>query len=55
MTQFLYDGFNPVQELNGASPPSVTANLLTGLSMDAYFTRSDSSGTMLRCATLLFR
>ncbi|MGH7840607.1 MAG: hypothetical protein ACREQT_03710, partial [Candidatus Binataceae bacterium] len=29
--QFLYDGLNPLQELDGASPPNVTANLLTGL------------------------
>jgi len=27
-TQFLYDRLNPVQELNGAAPPAVTANLL---------------------------
>jgi RHS repeat-associated protein len=45
-TQFLYDGLNPVQELNGANPPSVTANLLTGLNIDQYFARTDSSGTM---------
>jgi RHS repeat-associated protein len=43
-TQFLYDGLNPVQELNGASPPTATANLLTGLTIDEYFTRTDSSG-----------
>jgi uncharacterized protein RhaS with RHS repeats len=30
-TQFLYDELNPVQELDSASPPNVTANLLTGL------------------------
>ena len=29
-TQFLYDGPNPVQELDGSSPANVTANLLTG-------------------------
>jgi len=46
MTQFVYDGLNPVQELEGASPPNVTANLLTGLSIDEYFTRTDSGGTM---------
>jgi RHS repeat-associated protein len=45
-TQFLYDGLNPVQELNGASPPAATANLLTGLGIDQYFARTDSSGTM---------
>ena len=44
-TQFLYDGLNPLQELDGASPPNVTANLLTGLDIDEYFTRTDSSGT----------
>jgi RHS repeat-associated protein len=44
VTQFLYDGLNPVQELNGT--PSVTANLLTGLSIDEYLTRADSSGTV---------
>jgi RHS repeat-associated protein len=46
VTQFMYDGWNPMQELNGANPPSVTANLLTGLKVDEYFTRSDSGGAM---------
>jgi RHS repeat-associated protein len=41
-TSFLYDGQNPVQELSGATP---TANLLTGLGTDQFFTRMDSSGT----------
>jgi len=41
-TQFLYDGLNPVQELSG---PTVTANLLTGLGIDEYFTRTDGVGT----------
>ncbi|MGH7837570.1 MAG: hypothetical protein ACREQC_07050 [Candidatus Binataceae bacterium] len=45
-TQFLYDGLNPLQELDGASPPNVTANLLTGLRIDEYFSRTDSSGPM---------
>ncbi len=46
-TQFLYDGLNPVQELAAGNPPaSVTANLLTGLGIDEYFSRSDASGTM---------
>jgi RHS repeat-associated protein len=45
-TQFLYDGLNPVQELNGATPPAVTANLLTGLDIDEYFTRKDASGNL---------
>jgi RHS repeat-associated protein len=40
-TQFLYDGLNPVQELAGGTP---TANLLTGVTVDEYFTRTDSSG-----------
>ncbi|MGD0076679.1 MAG: RHS repeat-associated core domain-containing protein [Candidatus Binataceae bacterium] len=48
-TQFLYDRRNPVQELDGASPPNVTANLLTGLRIDEYFSRTDSAGP----ATLL--
>jgi RHS repeat-associated protein len=41
-TGFLYDGMNPVQELSGTTP---TANLLTGLGIDQFFTRVDSSGT----------
>ena len=41
-TQFLYDGVNPVQELSGGTP---IANLLTGLAVDEYFTRSDAAGT----------
>ncbi|MBF6570953.1 MAG: RHS repeat-associated core domain-containing protein [Candidatus Binataceae bacterium] len=45
-TQFLYDGLNPVQELDGANPPNVTANLLTGLGIDERFTRTDASGAM---------
>jgi RHS repeat-associated protein len=40
-TQFLYDGLNPVQELSGGSP---TANLLLGLGIDEFFTRTDSTG-----------
>ncbi len=43
-TQFLYDGLNPVQELSGGSSPTVTANMLTGLDIDEYFTRNDSNG-----------
>ena len=38
-TNFLYDGANPVQELNGATP---TANLLTG-GIDERFTRTDAT------------
>ena len=45
-TEFLYDGLNPVQELNGNNPPSPTAELLTGLDIDEYFTRTDSNGAM---------
>jgi RHS repeat-associated protein len=40
-TGFLYDRLNPVQELSGGS---VLANLLTGLNLDEYFTRTDAGG-----------
>ena len=40
-TNFLYDGLNPVQEKNGRA---VTANLLTGLGIDEFFTRTDGVG-----------
>jgi RHS repeat-associated protein len=40
-TNFLYDGLNPVQEKNGTT---VTANLLTGLGIDEFFTRTDGVG-----------
>jgi RHS repeat-associated protein len=40
-TNFLYDGLNPVQEKSGAT---VTANLLTGLGIDEFFTRTDGVG-----------
>jgi len=49
-TQFLYDRLNPVQELQGGVP---SANLLTGLRIDEYFARTDSSNdvsTLLRDA-----
>ncbi|MGC1343055.1 MAG: RHS repeat-associated core domain-containing protein [Candidatus Binataceae bacterium] len=39
----LYDALNPVQELQSGSP---NANLLTGLNIDEYFQRTDSSGAM---------
>ena len=39
-TNFLYDGVNPVQELNGTTP---TANLLTG-GIDERFQRTDATG-----------
>ena len=42
-TQFLYDGLNPAQELESGAP---IANLLTGLSVDEYFARTDASGTV---------
>ena len=42
-TQFLYDGLNSVQELNGRHNPAVIANLLTGLGIDEYFTRTDTA------------
>ncbi|MBF6560626.1 MAG: hypothetical protein IVW56_10065 [Candidatus Binataceae bacterium] len=41
VTQFLYDGLNPVQELNSGN--GVVANLMTGLDIDEYFTRTDTA------------
>ena len=41
-TNYLYDGANPVQELDGTTP---TANLLTGMTIDEFFRRTDSTGT----------
>jgi RHS repeat-associated protein len=41
-TQFLYDGPNPIQELVSGTP---TANLVTGLGIDEFFTRTDAGGT----------
>ena len=41
-TQFLYDGLNPVQELQSGAPG---ANMLTGLGIDEYFQRTDTTGT----------
>lgn len=38
---YVYDGLNPVQEKNGGT---VTANLLTGLGIDEFFTRTDGVG-----------
>jgi hypothetical protein len=40
-TQYLYDGLNPIQELNGTG--GVVANLLTGLGVDEYFARTDTA------------
>jgi RHS repeat-associated protein len=37
-TEFLYDGVNPVQETFGAT---VLANILTGLGIDEFFSRTD--------------
>ena len=41
-TRFHYDGDNPLQELDGAG--NIVANLLTGLGLDEFFTRSGSPG-----------
>jgi RHS repeat-associated protein len=41
-TAFLYDGWTPVQELNGSS---VAASLLAGVGIDEYLTRTDTNGT----------
>jgi RHS repeat-associated protein len=41
-TDWLYDGFNPVQE--GVLPTTVVANLLTGLEIDEFLTRTDAAG-----------
>jgi YD repeat-containing protein len=43
-TNFLYDGLNPVQELAGTVP---MANLLTGLSIDEFFARTDTAGARM--------
>jgi RHS repeat-associated protein len=44
VTQFLYDRRNPVQELNSSN--QATANLFTGLRIDEFFTRKDSSNNV---------
>ena len=41
VTNYVYDGLSPVQEKNGAT---VTANLLLGLGIDEFFTRTDGLG-----------
>lgn len=41
-TNFVYDGLNPLQEKDGGT---VTANLLTGLGIDEFFTRTDGVGS----------
>jgi len=38
LTEFLYDGVNPVQETSGVT---VLANILTGLGIDEHLTRAD--------------
>jgi RHS repeat-associated protein len=40
ITDVLYDGLNPIQEVSGAA----AASLLTGLGIDEYFVRTDPSG-----------
>jgi RHS repeat-associated protein len=40
-TQFLYDGSNPIQELQNGAP---SANMLNGLEIDEYFQRTDTAG-----------
>ncbi len=51
VTQFVYDRLNPVQELNSSG--GVTANLLTGLNLDEFFTRTASSTTSTLLADAL--
>lgn len=46
VTQFIYDGFNPVQERSPTSGP--VANLLTGLGIDEYLSRTLVSGAERR-------
>ena len=41
-TSFQYDGSNPIQELSGAAE---VADILGGLEIDKFFTRTDSAGT----------
>ena len=43
-TQFLYDGMNPVQELQNGAP---SAKMLTGLGIDEYLQRTDSAGAQI--------
>jgi RHS repeat-associated protein len=42
VTRYLHDGLNPVQEQDALRAP--VANLLTGLSIDEFFQRTDSAG-----------
>lgn len=41
LTEFLYDGLNPVQETSGAA---ILANILPGLGIDEFLTRTDVVG-----------
>jgi RHS repeat-associated protein len=43
LTEFLFDGPNPVQETSGAT---VLANILPGLGMDEFLTRTDSTAAI---------
>jgi RHS repeat-associated protein len=43
LTEFLYDGVNPVQETSGAT---VLANILTGPGLDEFLTRTDTVAGM---------
>jgi len=43
LTEFLYDGVNPVQETSGAT---VLANMLTGFEIDEFLTRTDVAAGM---------
>jgi RHS repeat-associated protein len=49
-TAYLYDRFNSVQELQASV---VVANVLTGLQVDQFFTRTDSSGRRMLLADAL--
>ena len=46
MTQYLYDGLNPVEEFDGTSPPNPTATMLTGLGIDRIFPAHRLEGTL---------
>jgi RHS repeat-associated protein len=48
-TGVIHDGLNPVQEQTG----STTVNLLTGLGIDEFLTRTDTNGTMSLVADAL--
>jgi RHS repeat-associated protein len=48
--QFLYDGFNAIQELASGSP---SANILSGLKIDEWLVRNDNSGQYSYLGALL--